>query len=546
MKRLLTLLIILMGAAAWGNTYYVSNTGSNSNNGLSPDSAWLTLGYSCSQLSAGDTLFIMDGTYAEYNIQNRGTHSGTHDYGTLVNIPDGTAGNEIVFKGYQSIPVITSYGSDYAYYGIETWENEYLVFDSLEVKKTYRGITNFDGCSYITIKNCIIDSTGDVGLNNNNAGIITLGAPSISNHMTIQGCTIFHNREAPELLSVNSAAILWYTTDSSTITDNIIYDQPTSWGAIFLKAWNTHNEISNNTIHDASRGIQLYYGADSNTVHHNVIYDCTGGGIELHTGNDTPPARSNTGNQIYNNTFYSCASQGINLAYASGETVTMVNPQAWNNIIVQSTYAVNRSSNTTVTGAYFDYNCYYNSGSSIVASWLGTTYTLSNFVDSIHLDSNSVNVDPIFANAVGHDFRLTADSPQVLKTGGRAGVWPVYMGAYEYEAEETSISQVLSEVDKDSVGIDVSNNYTLVNTAVDTSVFYISIDTFTTVLDSTIYVSPSDPKTHSFEGLDYITNYQMMVVSWDESAGVTDTSNVLTITTEAAVAKKHHCGKWRN
>jgi len=47
-----------------GETYYISPSGSNFNNGLSSSSPWKTFGYAIPRLQPGDTLMVMDGTYS--------------------------------------------------------------------------------------------------------------------------------------------------------------------------------------------------------------------------------------------------------------------------------------------------------------------------------------------------------------------------------------------------------------------------------------------------------------------------------------------------
>jgi hypothetical protein len=47
-----------------GATYYISPSGSNSYDGLSPSSPWKTFGYAIPRLTPGDTLMVMEGTYS--------------------------------------------------------------------------------------------------------------------------------------------------------------------------------------------------------------------------------------------------------------------------------------------------------------------------------------------------------------------------------------------------------------------------------------------------------------------------------------------------
>ncbi len=67
-------------------TYYISANGSDSNNGTSQSSPWATFAYAMGQLSANDTLYLMDGTYTKRNA------------GMLIVTVSGTNGNPITFK----------------------------------------------------------------------------------------------------------------------------------------------------------------------------------------------------------------------------------------------------------------------------------------------------------------------------------------------------------------------------------------------------------------------------------------------------------------
>lgn len=68
-------------------TYYISPTGSDSNNGLGQTTPWKTFAYVLPKLAAGDTLYLMDGTYT----------SGTSGL-PLISGKNGTANNPIAFK----------------------------------------------------------------------------------------------------------------------------------------------------------------------------------------------------------------------------------------------------------------------------------------------------------------------------------------------------------------------------------------------------------------------------------------------------------------
>jgi hypothetical protein len=75
-----------------GTTYYVSTSGSDSNNGLSPQSAFATPQKAASVVQAGDTVLIAAGTY--------------HSSIDMTNYASGTAGKPITFGSDGSGPVI--------------------------------------------------------------------------------------------------------------------------------------------------------------------------------------------------------------------------------------------------------------------------------------------------------------------------------------------------------------------------------------------------------------------------------------------------------
>jgi hypothetical protein len=62
-----------------GNVYYVSTTGSNSNNGITPATAWKTITYAASMATTpGDTVYIKNGVYHDEEIRIFGSGNSTH------------------------------------------------------------------------------------------------------------------------------------------------------------------------------------------------------------------------------------------------------------------------------------------------------------------------------------------------------------------------------------------------------------------------------------------------------------------------------------
>ena len=64
MRHLLILLWLCYNLTVSGTTYYISTSGSNSNNGSS-GSPWATLAYACTRTTAGDVINVGVGTFNE-------------------------------------------------------------------------------------------------------------------------------------------------------------------------------------------------------------------------------------------------------------------------------------------------------------------------------------------------------------------------------------------------------------------------------------------------------------------------------------------------
>ena len=94
--RLLTLLVLLCYQPVFAATYYISPTGDNGNTGLTDSTPWATFAYANSQLSPGDTLILLDGTYTEQ------LHPTT----------TGTAGNPITYRAQNDYKAIIAPTSD--------------------------------------------------------------------------------------------------------------------------------------------------------------------------------------------------------------------------------------------------------------------------------------------------------------------------------------------------------------------------------------------------------------------------------------------------
>src|SRR5262245_26531982 len=140
-------------------TYYVATNGNNSNPGTI-GSPFLTIAKGLSVLSAGDTLYIRAGTYAEY-IDNQ--------------VPSGTSfSNAVTVSGYPSEVVTIRPNSG----------NQHVIN------------ANGSGAQYIIFDNLVIDAT-----NAGNNGMKLQGGP---NHIRVQNCEFKNAVESGILLTDGS------------------------------------------------------------------------------------------------------------------------------------------------------------------------------------------------------------------------------------------------------------------------------------------------------------------------------------------------------
>ena len=187
---ILTAFLLFLISNAYTATYYVSPSGSDSNDGSST-SPWATPGYASKQLAAGDTLIIRGGTYI----------MDTYYEDMITPEVSGTSSAWITIKGEEgNRPIIAGRNSLLA--AIEIGGRSYIKIENLEIKSDidtpytggFRGGIEAGGSgggsvSSIEIKNVEIHHVEEAGINfagniNNvtveNVHIHHTGGPSIS------------------------------------------------------------------------------------------------------------------------------------------------------------------------------------------------------------------------------------------------------------------------------------------------------------------------------------------------------------------------------
>src|SRR5688500_2191452 len=95
-KNIIVLLFsVILISPAWSATKYVSNTCNNNNSGNSWAQSWLTIQYAEDHISAGDTVWVANGTYTGFDVRITGTSVNPIVFiaagnNVTINLPTGT------------------------------------------------------------------------------------------------------------------------------------------------------------------------------------------------------------------------------------------------------------------------------------------------------------------------------------------------------------------------------------------------------------------------------------------------------------------------
>ena len=321
---LFSLVMLLQGSAFASNaSYYLSTMGNNSNSGTSTTAAWATLDYACTQLRAGDTLYVADGTYSNQKCVPANSGSETAPIKVTAFSGDPT------FDG--------NYASDagiaFNLYGRDYWIIEGLSIDEYTIGVYMR---NSIGCaandntfyhqytsavSFVDATSCAAENNtiSNVRWNSIQVGGTTLGSSNILikgndvsegtehglmdfmnnfNHVTVENNN-FHDSPWPGLYIhqthvdgyVNSG---WLTIKGNTFTnvagfqfddpvhnitisDNVIHDiKEAGSGGMYLRIYDAaiacnNVTISGNTLYGDAYGYLTYFKVDGLLLEGNSI-----------------------------------------------------------------------------------------------------------------------------------------------------------------------------------------------------------------------------------------------------------------------------------
>jgi len=250
--------------------YYVKVDGNDSLNGTSVETAWQHPSYAAQQAQAGDTIYLLDGTwYDEHAIF---ANSGNATRPIIITAYNGTPTLDGVDKTGNGIEI----PSDHSFIDIKGniviknyAEGIYIGDKSSHINITNLTITSLDGwgvymrygCSYITIDNNTITHTGPSG-----AIVTHLAGHDEYNfhHITITNNLLDDNN--------HDAINVFGNCDEVLIANNLIYNTTGGAGIMVHNYGNKNVIIRNNTLEQCTRGIWLV-GVENCLVEDNMISD---------------------------------------------------------------------------------------------------------------------------------------------------------------------------------------------------------------------------------------------------------------------------------
>ncbi|MFP5039539.1 beta strand repeat-containing protein [Parasediminibacterium sp. JCM 36343] len=443
MRKYIFILVILFcsiifNERVFATNYYVKPTGSNSYTGKSPATPYATIQKAHDVSLAGDTIFIMAGTYSTYN-----------SAGDIVTVSrSGTASAYIVYTKYPGDnPIINP--SSWNGFKI-TYGASYIVIDGLTVMGNNANLTlsgalaQPGGCASV---GATPNSGSRTGTYNTN-GIYCDGSQTggITHHIIIKNCEVYNCASG----GISTKQSDYITIDGNKVHDNCLYGAYAGSGISNLNNlnWDTNTTdykiiVRNNIVYN-NEMLEPWYG-----------YNCQitdGNGIIFDSNNNSSISMpAYTGKSLCeNNIVYNNGGRGVNCFQSANVTVL-------NNTCFQNCKSASIATDGDITVRTTDNINVYNN---IIFARTGRPATVlsgsTNFSSSNNLMYNSaqngfgglynVLANPAFTDTANKIFTLLSNSPAINSGSSISGQFSTYditnqarplgaspdMGAYEY------------------------------------------------------------------------------------------------------------------
>ncbi len=323
-------------------TYYVSENGNDTHNGLTPQTAFETLQHAANIVSIGDSVLVMQGTYTGFDLRTGGTQN-----------------SPIVFKAIENDVVIDQHNS-VTNDGINIENADWIIVDGFNVINQPRAGIRIAVSDFVTIRNNICTDnyrwgiftgfTDDIIIENNicsnsedEHGIYVSNSsdrPIIRNNHSFNnnGCGIHMNGD----ISMGGDGII----SNAVVEGNILHDNGYGGGSAINMDGVQESEIFNNLIYNNhATGIAMYQidGGDAsknNKVFNNTIIQPADGRWCIIA------VDGSTGNTLYNNILINYHSFRGSIAIDAASTAGFVSNY---NIVVNRLSNDDGNSNMSLT-----------------------------------------------------------------------------------------------------------------------------------------------------------------------------------------------------
>jgi hypothetical protein len=373
--------LALAGAVAFaapvaGADYWVKNGGSDGQSGLSPATAWATLGHAAAVVNPGDTVHVLDGSYQGFYLSR-----------------SGLPGSPVTFRAEGAAVEITA-DNGTTPDGINVENAAHVVIDGFVVNGRTRAGIRVALSQFVTVRNCHTGFNGRWGIFSGFADDLTVERNETHHSQLEHGIYVSNSGDRPvirqNLVYDNHANGIHMNGDESQGGDGLIS------GAL----------VEQNAIHGngagGGSGINMD-GVTTSVVRNNLLYDNHASGISLYR---IDGATGSTGNLVVNNTIINAADGRwcVNINNGSSGN-TVVNNILYNEHSFRGAITIDGSSRP---GFVSDHNAVISrfstdGGNSVtsLAAWQALGYDAHSFVAT----------PAVLFLVPGVDFHLSATSP---------------------------------------------------------------------------------------------------------------------------------------
>ena len=426
-RTVLFIMAVLFSMIGFTATYYVSNAGSDSNNGQSESSPWQTLSkVNAASLTAGDAvLFKCGNSWYGQLIPKSGSSSARITYGAY-----GTGNKPLIHASLTKMSA-----SDWENQGSNIWRSA-----STHASEIGNVLFNNSICGVRKYSDGTLTTQGHYYYNTSTDYIkiySTSNPATYYSDVKLLSAVILvslNNKSNVNIKDLNLSYTSGYSVVGNTVTGLNLSNLTMIWiggqthaGEVrkgnAVEFWNNCQNavVENCTVGEVFDAGLSNQGDDANqsniTYRKNVIYNCEYS-YEYFLDGGT------TANIIFENN--TCVDAGLGWGHKqrtgptgrhiriAGTPPNTTNFVVRNNIFSDAIDVLNytRDIEGLESKFTFNYNAYYQTlGSNLAQIKMVPYATFAAYKSATGWEANSINTNPLFVDAANHDYRLAANSP---------------------------------------------------------------------------------------------------------------------------------------